>query len=190
MELDIVRDDNENRGLSLKPVLNAHGPTLVWGIWVVWGFACMGLAHTGIVNWPWFAGFRDAMKSIVPSVNHIPPADAIDPVVSSSFLALIWASSPMAWLLFNQVPIRRLFAVAAWNAPLTTRIKWAMFVIAICAFMAFWFDFGSRRSVNLLMARDVFRFSILASLVSAAPWFATVFLTGWIKRVKEISVNQ
>ena len=183
-----MRNDTDPFGFQTK--LRSHGPTLVWGIWVIWGFVCMGLAHTSLVDWSGFADFRDVMKMIVPSVSRIPPADAIDPVVSSSFLALIWGSSPIAWFLFRQVPAERLFTKAAWNAPITTRIKWVMVVMVICAITAFFIDYGSSRLANRLMARDVFRFSILASLISAAPWFAIVFVATWIKRIKGVSVDK
>ena len=154
----------------------------VWAIWVLWAFLLMGLAHTELVTCSWFQSFRFWAGQVVPTVNHPPVREVIDPVVASSFLAILWATSPVLWFGFRNQTAEKFFTRVDWTAPFSGRILMGVGIMTVCAIVAFGYDFDSRRMTNRLVANPI-GFSVVASVFAGFPWYTLALLKAWRSKI-------
>jgi hypothetical protein len=167
---------------EVKPHSSVHRVDVLFGIWALWGGLLMVLAHTNIIAQPWFDSFRFWVGQVAPTVNYPPLKDAIDPKIASSFLAMLWASSPLAWFAFRRLPSEQLYKPKAWaGGPNSGRTILAIVVMIVVGIAAFGYDFQSRRMGSWLVSNPI-GFTVIASWIAALPWFCIEFVRAWWKR--------
>jgi hypothetical protein len=174
---------------EFRTFASVHWRNVIWVVWVVWGLIAMGLAHTEVVNWSWFSSFRFWAGQIVPTVAHPPAQEVMKPIIASSFLAILWATSPILWFGFRSMPAEKFFTRIDWTLPLSARVLLVVGLVTSCAIVALSYDWNSRRMANVLIAHPI-GFSVMASLLAALPWYALAFLKAWLSKVNEKSLSK
>lgn len=173
----------------LRPGL--HRVDVLFGIWALWGCLLMALAHTDIIAQPWFYTFRFWVGQVVPTVNHPPVQGIMDPKIASSFLAMLWATSPTVWIGFRRMPAERLFLRCDWSKPFSSEIMLVVGMVTICGIVAFSNDFGgdTLRLANRGLANSI-GFAVIAGLLAALPWYALALVNVWRAKVNEYFERQ
>jgi hypothetical protein len=176
-----IRDSKSNQIIQRVDVL--------FGIWTLWGVLLMALAHTNIIVQSWFHSFRFWVGQIAPTVSHPPATEVIDPIIASSFLAMLWATSPLAWFGFRRLPPEKLFKPKAWiGGPRSGRAVLAIVVMAILGIAAFSYDFQSRRMGGWLVS-NLPGFTLIASAMAAFPWFCVASVRAWWRQFDKATAD-
>lgn len=171
---------------KIVEIVNKHGPEGVFFVWAIGGLFAFGVATTDVVHSQLFVELRILLGRIIPTVVHPPSPDVLDPLIASSFLALIWATSPVLLLFFWNIPPEKLLSRTTWLSPLSGKAILAVGVMIICALMAITYHWDSRRLGNVVVAHPL-GFVLIASLVAALPWYTLAFTRAWWQRVNESS---